>query len=283
MESLKKWNFLAAALHLGAAITVYIILKNKRKRQVQTIRLAFDKNVTQESRVDIPVKLENSQLIDLKPFLIGFFAITAGAHFVYATDFFGKGWYSKEILGYGWNPFRWIEYSLSASLMIYIISLTSGTKEQVSAIAAALITPGLMINGFTTERELHQNAISTWSLNPSTKKPFIDSTIIWSNLVPAWFLFGVHWYIILSNYSKILKEAKKEGKPIDGSVQFMVFSQLGFFALFGVIQTYQAGRWFTCRSGRIEPSFIVYEKSYIILSAITKLALAATVAYALRN
>jgi hypothetical protein len=167
--------------------------------------------------------------------------------------------------------------------MIYIISLTSGTKDQVSAVAAALITPGLMISGLTTERELHQNAISNWSMNPTMKKPSIDNLIIYSNLIPAWFLFGVKWYIILSNYSKILKKAKEDGKPIDSSVQFMVFSQLGFFALFGIIQTYQVGRWFTIRPGRLEPSFIVYEKAYIVLSAVTKLALAATVAYALRD
>jgi hypothetical protein len=93
----------------------------------------------------------------------------------------------------------------------------------------------------------------------------------------------VHWYIILSNYNKLAKEAKAAGKSLDGSVFFMVYSQLAFFSLFGVIQSYQVYRWFTLRPSRSEPSFFQYEKAYILLSAITKLALGATVLYSLRN
>jgi hypothetical protein len=168
--------------------------------------------------------------------------------------------------------------------MIYLISIVSGTKDQVSAVSAGLITPGLMINGFTTERALKQNQVSEWSRNQTTlTKPQVDSDIVISNLLPAWFLYGVHWYIILSNFYKVSKEAKDAGRPLDSSVSFMVYSQLFFFSLFGVIQTYQVFRWFTVRPGRTEPMFIAYEKAYIVLSAVTKLVLAGTVAYTLRN
>lgn len=246
-------------------------------------RLKFKTDGMSDSRVDIPVQLEDDAKVDLKFFVVGFFAITSAAHLLYATDFFGRGWYSSQVLGFGWNPYRWIEYSLSAGLMIYLISAASGTKDQVSAISAALITPGLMINGFTTERALHQNALNFWSEHPKTLKPKIDKEIILSNLLPAWGLFGVKWFIILSNYSKLSKEARDAGKPLDASVSFMVFSQLFFFSLFGVIQTYQVYRFFTLRKGRIEPPYMVYEKAYIVLSTFTKLMLAGTVAYALRN
>jgi len=283
MDSLRRWNYGASALHLAAAVAAALLLKNKAKREVQTTRLKFDAAVQSTSRVDIPVELEDDRKVDLKFIVVAFFGITSAAHFLYATDFFGRGWYSSQVLGFGWNPFRWIEYSLSAGLMIYLISVASGTKDQVSAVSAALITPGLMINGFTTERALQQNAIHDWSINPSQPKPKVDNEILFSNLLPAWFLFGVKWYIILSNYSKLAKEAKDAGKPLDNSVTTMVFSQLVFFSIFGVIQTYQVYRWFTSRDGRTEPSFIQYEKVYIGLSAITKLALAATVAYSLRD
>jgi hypothetical protein len=281
MDTLTKWNYGAAALHLAATIAAASLLKNKSNRTVQMTRQAFDETAT-TSRVDVPVSLENNNTIDLKFFVVAFFAITAAAHFLYATDFFGKGWYSKQILGFGWNPFRWVEYSLSASLMIYVISAVSGTKDQVSAVSAALITPGLMINGFTTERALQQNAIHRWSIQRGPK-PHVDSDIVLSNLIPAWALFGVHWYIILSNYSKLAKEAKAAGKAIDSSVTFMVYSQLLFFSLFGTIQTFQVYRWFTARAGRSEPEYVAYEKAYIVLSAVTKLLLAGTVAYAIRD
>lgn len=283
METLTRWNYAAAGVHLVATIAAIIILNDDTNRKVQMTRLAFDDSVLTNSRVDIPVKLEDHAKVDLKYFVVYFFAITSAAHFLYATDFFGRGWYSSAVLGFGWNPFRWIEYSLSASLMIYLISATSGTKDQVSAIAAALITPGLMINGLTTERALHQNALHYWSENPKSMKPKIDKEIVLSNLLPAWFLFGVKWYIILSNYTKLAKEARDANLPLDKSVTFMVFSQLFFFSLFGVIQTYQVYRFFTLRKGRKEPEYISYEKAYIVLSTVTKLLLAGTVAYAIRN
>ena len=280
---LKTWNYAAFAIHLIATIVTLSVLQDKSKRTVQMTRLKFNEDETTESRVDIPVELEDESVIDLKYLVVGFFAITAAAHLLYATDFFGKGWYSSQVLGFGWNPYRWVEYSLSASLMIYLISAASGTKDQVTAISAALITPGLMINGFTNERALKQNALHDWSVDNSLPKPDVDASIVWSNLGPAWFLFAVHWYIILSNYSKLVQEAKDAGKPIDESVRFMVYSQLVFFSLFGVIQTYQVYRWATSKPGRTEASFIAYEKAYIVLSTVTKLVLAGTVVYALRD
>jgi hypothetical protein len=285
METLSKWNYIAAAVHLGAAIYTALVLKNRSKRLVEVFRLQFDDSLPpSESRVDIPVKIEPKEKVDLKFLVVAFFAITSFAHLLYANDFFGKGWYSSQLLGFGWNPFRWIEYSLTAGIMIYLISIASGTKEQVSAISNALITPGLMINGFTNERALQQNDLSRWSLNPTElSKPHVDSFIVFSNLIPGWALFGVHWYVILSNYAKLSKEAKDANRPFDRSVSFMVYSQLIFFSLFGVIQTFQVYRWATARVGRIEPSYIAYEKAYIVLSAVTKLVLAGTVVYALRD
>ena len=285
METLTQWNYAAAIVHLVAAIASSRRLTNQAKRSVQMKRLKYDdtKAWPPVSRVDIPVEIEDDRVIDLKFIVVGFFLITSVAHFCYATDFFGKGWYSKTVLGFGWNPFRWVEYSLSAGLMIYLISIVSGTKDQVSAVSAGLITPGLMINGFTTERALRQNELHKWSLNPKSPRPAIDAEIVLSNLLPGWFLYGVHWYIILSNYSKLVKEAKDADQPFDKSVTFMVYSQLGFFSLFGVIQTFQVYRWWTSHAGRKEPAFIEYEKAYIALSAIAKLALAATVVYAMRD
>jgi hypothetical protein len=178
IRTIRSWNFAAFLVHLFATIAVVSYLKEEsaEKRTVQTTRLKFDETIIGNSRVDVPVKLENSTVVDLKPLLVSFFAITAFAHLAYAIDF--NQFYSKHITGIGWNPYRWIEYSLSASVMIYIISVVSGTKDQVSAISAALITPGLMINGLTAEKEIQQNAIADWTRGYADEKPKIDATII---------------------------------------------------------------------------------------------------------
>jgi hypothetical protein len=282
MDSLITWNYLAFFVHFVSAILSYFLI-NKTSSTVQMSRLKFNNDKIPESKVDIPVELEDNVKVDLKFIVVLFFSVTSFAHLLYATDFFGRGWYSSEITKYGWNPFRWVEYSISAGFMIYLISIASGTKDQISAVASGLIVPSLMINGFTTERELKQNDLYKWSLNPKTmKKPEIDPQIIFSNLLPAWFLFGVNWYIILSNYYKLSTQAKNAGKPFDTSISFMVYSQLFFFSLFGIIQTYQVYRWFTSKEGIVEPTFLQYEMAYIILSAVTKLFLGVTVAFAIR-
>ena len=283
IQDLSQWNYLFFGVHAIATIWSYQTLNKNdpESRRVQMYKYEFDESQPNQSKVNIPVKLEEDSSIDLKNLVVFFFAITAAAHLFYATDFFGYKLYSKEILGWGWNPYRWVEYSLSAGAMIYLISAVSGTKDQVSAISAALITPGLMINGFTTERELHQNQIAAWTRGGGAPKPTADPFIVWSNLIPGWFLYFTHWYIILSNYNRLSKKAKETGKEFDKNVQFMVWSQLVFFSLFGVIQSYQVWRWANVTKGVTEPYFVVYEKAYIILSAIAKLTLAITVVRAL--
>ena len=288
LSTIKKWNFGAGIVHSIAALLTIVVLvpEKKHERTITLDRITYDvTRLDETSKVDLPAKLVEQSKIDLKGLVVWFFIVTAASHFLYASDFFGRGYYTKAILGIGWNPFRWIEYSISASVMIYLISVVSGTKDQVSALSAALITPGLMISGFTNERALEQNNLSKWSnnvlRNPKEIQPVVDSEIIWSNLIPAWSLYFVHWYIILSNYSKLSKEAKDAGHPVDPAVSFMVYSQLIFFSMFGIIQTYQIWRWLTARPGRIEPNYIIYEKAYIILSAVTKLFLASTVVYAI--
>jgi hypothetical protein len=170
MDALKQWNYGASLIHLGAAVLAGTLLTAKPKRTVQMTRLKFDPNApASESRVDIPVDIENDTKIDLKFIVVSFFAITSAAHFLYATDFFGKGWYSSQVLGYGWNPYRWIEYSLSASLMIYLISAASGTKDQVSAVSAALITPGLMIIKERYSKQIRESVL-LWLANMPVKQ-----------------------------------------------------------------------------------------------------------------
>jgi hypothetical protein len=57
-----------------------------------------------------------------------FFALTAYAHIFYATDGFGRGSYSK-VVAEGWNPYRWAEYGISASVMSVLIGYALGVTD----------------------------------------------------------------------------------------------------------------------------------------------------------
>jgi hypothetical protein len=265
--SLRAWNALAALLHAGFALWVL----QKNEKDVTKYKLTFNTSSSPTSDLDYAVETEASGAVGLRRLTLAFFGLTSLAHVLYATDFFGKGWYSSAVSGYGWNPFRWIEYSLTASLMIYVIALVAGAKEENNTIVATLITPGLMLQGLTVEREIHQNALA------KGKSVDIDPVLIWFNFLPAWLFFGLKWYIIWSAYFQLQSDLKADGKTLDVRVQRLVTIQFIGFTLFGVLQTLQVSGWSNktrFRTYRYE----VYEKGYILLSFVVKAALGISVA-----
>ena len=83
-------------------------------------------------------KVKNTFLTkDLRDLLISFFTITASVHTLYLTDPYGI--YSAMIYDRN-NYVRWIEYSVTATLMINIIARISGLKEEKALILTNLAT-----------------------------------------------------------------------------------------------------------------------------------------------
>ena len=277
MSELRTWNIAAAFLHLAAAVTFAFILPGT---SVTLYKTAFDTTATPISDIDYPQELVPAgQSISIKILVVAFFAVTALFHIGYATDWFYTGKYLKAILGWGWNPFRWFEYSITASMMIYVISIIVGNKDTVTAITATLITPGLMFQGYTTERELMQNSLAAWG--NGAELPAIDPYIVVLNFLPAWLFFFIKWYILFNAFNALQKDLREAGKPLDPMVSTMFYTQLVGFALFGIVQSRQVWEWWRAvhASARFPVwGYISYEKVYIALSFIVKLALGVSVA-----
>lgn len=266
-SSLRRWNLLAAVLH--ASFVIWTI--QKPEKDVTQYKLTFNTATSPASDLDYAVETEATGSVGIRRLTLLFFGVTSLAHVLYATDFFGRGWYTSAISGYGWNPFRWIEYSFTASFMIYVIALVAGAKEQNNALVATLITPGLMLQGLTVERELHQNALA------AGKKLDVDPILIWFNFLPAWLFFGLKWYIIWSAYFQLQSDLKDDGKVLDSRIQRLVTTQFIGFALFGVLQTLQVSGW-SNHTRFSTYRYAVYEKAYILLSFVVKAALGISVA-----
>jgi hypothetical protein len=269
-STLTRLNWFAAAAHLAATILSARFLKSK---SVGMFKLQFDTTVPGTSDIDFPQELVPSgTTVNIKILVVAFFAITAFAHVLYATDFFGKGWYSSSVLGFGWNPFRWIEYSITASIMIYVISVIAGNKEQSAAWTVSLITVGLMFQGYTNERELHQNALATDFGN--TK---VDGLIVWGNFLPAWLLYAIKWYIILSALITLQQDIQQQtGQHLNGKVTWLVWLQFIFFSMFGIVQSIQVDMW----ARKVQPTvtYFHFEVAYVWLSLIAKVGLGLSVA-----
>lgn len=143
----------------------------------------------------------------------------------------------------GINRFRWVEYSVSATLMVLLIASYSGITDitAVAAIAGANIA---MICSRLQER------MNPPGVPPTTMLPFWFGTI--AGLAP-WVAIGVN---VLG------------AKEVPGFVYGIVVAELVFFFSFGLNQWLQyrgLGRW---------KSYAYGEKAYLVLSLAAKSVLA---------
>ena len=170
-----------------------------------------------------------------------FLGLAAADHLLTATVF--RGVYERD-LRRGINRFRWVEYSVSATLMIVLIGFYSGVTSINAVIAVAGANVGMILFGWLQER-----------MNP----PGRTST----TMLAFWFgaLVGIAPWISIG-----VNIAGSETVP--GFVYGIVVVQFIFFSSFGVNQWLQyrgVGRWANYAFG---------EKGYLVLSLVAKSVLA---------
>lgn len=277
ITKLQKLNIRMAIIHaisfLGIVIWYGVLTPSARtlaKQQVTRNQIPgpgedADSNAPGKCNVNVnyasPKHMGSLNLIAL---VLVFFAITVAAHVWYA--------YSPTYLielHKGWNPYRWLEYALSASIMSAIVGITSGIRDISQLQELVLLTAGMQGCGWIVERALQKNDFST--VNVATGI--------------GWLLFVALWFSILWNFFFLLTDVNTKykniddanGKPIKvpGFVFFIVFFQLLQFASFGVVQMYhvlQAKKGPVNYASKIEPL-------YVNLSAIAKVGLASGIGY----
>lgn len=200
-----------------------------------------------------------------------FFAFTALAHAFYASD--AGGLYSSVIAA-GWNPFRWIEYGISASVMSILIAYALGVRDGAQLISLALVTAAMQANGFVTEGAL--------------RKAVVNVPVVVGATASGWLTFVALWLPILYNFITLYLDVegkyKDEIDPDTGKrvqipswVWFIVLVQLFHYAGFGIVQLRQI------MSGLkgLPMDFIDVERKYIMLSFTAKLSLAGGLGYGL--
>jgi hypothetical protein len=161
---------------------------------------------------------------DLRDLLIAFFGITAAVHAFY---FFSGGIYDKMIANQN-NYIRWIEYSITATLMINIVARSAGVSDEDTLILCNLATVAVMLQGQTIELALKEN--------PSSTK--LQQLIIY-NLVGWGLMIGV-FAIIISKFQQTIDEIKAATcAKIPDFVNYIIYSQAAFYMSFGLLQFIQ--------------------------------------------
>ena len=150
----------------------------------------------------------------------------------------------RDQLSRGQNHFRWIEYSMSASLMIVLIAILPGITDIAALVALFGVNAGMIFFGSVQER-YEEPGGSLW--------PFWLGCVL--GVVP-WIAIGIY--------------IASPGSPAEPPtfVYAIFFSLFLFFNSFAVtqwLQYRQIGRW---------KSYLTGERTYVLLSLLAKSALA---------
>lgn len=188
------------------------------------------------------------------------FGLTCLVHIFYYTDAFKTGLYTRE-LKKGRNRFRWIEYGITSTIMIFVTAIISGVKSSDTVFAICTSNLVLMAFGYLIEMT-----------------PSIEGKIV--ALLTGMFSLSSIWYMILSNfYNRISETEDLEKVNPDGSVQTIeipswikqVITPLFiWYLLFGIIALLYIRKYRKSRNEGVEFDFKVYERYYIILSYLSK-------------
>lgn len=235
---LRKLNIIAGSLHLVQGIVI-IILSKEFVLPISGGFLSF--NPISQSLEPTTKVLFNLSL----PMLIAIFLLlSATAHFIIATVYNKK--YNAQ-LARGINAARWIEYSLSASVMIVGISLLVGIYDAMSLVMLFSLVAIMNLLGLVME--VH---------NQTTKKTN------WISYLVGCLAGAIPW-IVIAFY---LWLGAANGSNAPTFVYWIFVSIFIFFNCFAInmaLQYKKVGPW---------KNYIYGELVYIVLSLVAKSLLA---------
>jgi len=172
-----------------------------------------------------------------------FLALSAMAHWAIASPGV-EAWYRRNLLR-DRNYARWIEYSLSSSLMVVLIAMLPGISDIAALLAIFAVNAAMILFGLLFE---HYEAPGE------------------ANLMSYWFgvLVGAVPWIVIGIY---LWAPGSDASPptFVYAIFFSLFVFFNSFAINMVLQYRRVGRWH---------DYLFGEKVYILLSLTAKSALA---------
>jgi hypothetical protein len=232
-SNLRNWNVALSIIHLAQALVLVVVSG--------TFAIAVTSSYPEGppgSRLPAPTSMFHLRI----GWAIGAFLLLASIdHALTATVL--RNLYERD-LRRGINRIRWIEYSLSATIMIVLLTLYSGTTSVNALIAVMGANVAMILFGWLQE---HMNSPDRAT---TTMLPFWFGTIV--GVAP--------WISIFINLVG--------SKTIPGFVYGIVVTEAIFFFSFALNQWLQyrrKGRWSSYEYG---------EKTYLVLSLIAKSLLA---------
>ena len=187
-----------------------------------------------------------------------FLFLSAIFHFVIASPW-GYPRYVSE-LERGRNRFRWVEYSLSSTLMIVLIALVTGITDLAALIGLAFANVAMILFGWLME--VSNNGL----MHGRDQAPTRGERAWWT---PFWFgcIAGIGPWLAIAAYlwaGIVLLDGPGPPGFVWG-ILVSLFVLFNSFALNQWLQYRQVGRW---------RDYLFGERQYIILSLVAKSVLA---------
>jgi hypothetical protein len=235
LNGLRRYNLIAGVFHLLQAVLIAALAND------------FALPVSVRYLQDAPVPGAQFESVSLFDFPIAFGValfsfLSAFAHFWIAGPGFAR--YSHDLSNMS-NIARWVEYSISSTLMIVLISMINGVWEFVALLAIAGVNASMILFGWLQEKYEEPGK---------------------GGLLPFWFgciAGAVPW---IAMFWLLFSPGATSDPP--GFVYGIVFSLFAFFNVFAIVQ------WLQYRQvGRFR-DYLVGERFYITLSFVAKSALA---------
>ena len=238
-HQLRLLNVVVGLIHLGQAIAM-LILSNDFSLPVSRSFLNGPPGTdpSADHAFDLP----------LGPLVATFLLLAAADHLLTASPALYNTY--LRLLGEKRNDIRWIEYSVSASLMIVLIAMITGVSDLGALVAIAGVNATMLFFGLLQER------ISS----PG------DGDVNWMPFIFGCFAGAVPWVIIALQV--VTAESLGSHGGVPGFVYGILISLFLFFNSFAVnmvLQYKQVGPW---------RSYLFGEKAYLTLSLVAKSALA---------
>jgi hypothetical protein len=236
---LRLWNGVMAVLHLVQAVAM-VLIADRVLWPITRTRYGFDP----ETQSIFP---ETVSFLDANlPLLVaGFLFISAFAHTAIATVLYER---YVEYLDRGMNPYRWYEYSASASLMIVVIGMLAGVWDFGTLVALFGLVAVMNLCGLLMERRNESTDETDWT-------PFWVGVL--AGIVP--------WITIAVTFVGTVAASDGQFPEFVIYIYVSIFVFFNLFTLNMALQYLEVSRW---------KNYLFGERMYVLLSLVAKSVLA---------
>ena len=261
--SLKIYNATASALHfgLGTFFSIYFpsINSTNPNNPTQGIELSLREhslnfsidpsNNTVVNTYWTSNEIANPSIQTVQSLIVSYFFITSGFHAFYASsEMYDRMIYKSN------NYMRWIEYSITSTIMLYVIALLCNVKDTNIYYMIGATNVVMIAQGQAIETAIRDGG--DW-VTP---------------MISGFVLLVAEFIAIVRNYIQRLNEARAFSKEnptatlqnVPGWIAYMIIVIFAFFSCFGFVSLLGAS---------LDLEYELIEKIYIVLSFLAKATL----------